>query len=150
MIPISTAPKDGTFILLAWIDSQSLAFKIERGAYHVGYNKWHTPSEGFNVVPQWWAESPPHPISTADWQLKRLKCAAGSPEPCKSCESSGVCLALEDAKEFNQPMPRGGYRPNARRPKVLPEGTKQWNIQVTDDEKAKIKALLEELRKPSK
>ena len=52
--------------------------------------------------------------------------------------------------EHNQPMPRGGYRPNARRPKVLPEGTKQWNIQVTDEEKAKIKALLEELRKPSK
>jgi hypothetical protein len=48
------------------------------------------------------------------------------------------------------PSPRGGYRPNAKRPKVLPEGTKQWNIQVTDDEKEKIKALLEELRKPSK
>jgi hypothetical protein len=50
----------------------------------------------------------------------------------------------------NQPMPRGGYRPNAKRPKVLPEGVKQWNIQVTDEEKEKIKALLEELRTPSK
>ena len=51
-------------------------------------------------------------------------------------------------------MPRGGYRPNARRPKVLPEGTKQWNIQVTDEEKAVLKPvvdkILEELRKPSK
>lgn len=49
----------------------------------------------------------------------------------------------------NQPMPRGGYRPNARRPKVLPEGTKQWNILVTDEEKKQIKALLEAMRKPS-
>ena len=50
----------------------------------------------------------------------------------------------------NVQMPRGGNRPNAKRPKVLPEGVKQWNIQVTDEEKEKIKALLEELRKPSK
>jgi hypothetical protein len=48
------------------------------------------------------------------------------------------------------PMPRGGKRPGAGKKRVLPEGTKQWNIQVTDDEKKKIKALLEELRKPSK
>lgn len=50
----------------------------------------------------------------------------------------------------NQPMPKGGRREGAGRKPKLPEGTKQWNIQVTDEEKAKIKALLEELRKPSK
>ena len=106
MKPITTAPKDGTFILLGWIDQQSLAFKIERGAWHVGYGSWFCPSEGFDVNPQWWLESPPHPISEIDGQasINRLfKCVTGS-EPCpNTCKPSGVCLALEDAKVFNEP-----------------------------------------------
>ena len=51
---------------------------------------------------------------------------------------------------MNKPNQRGGYRPNAKRPKTLPDGVKQWNIQVTDDEKEQIKTFIKELRKPSK
>ena len=58
--------------------------------------------------------------------------------------------AILSKATHNQAMPKGGRREGAGRKPKLPEGTKQWNIQVTDEEKAKIKALLEELRKPSK
>ena len=60
--PIDTAPRDGTFLLLAWVEEKSLMFKVERGAFHVGYQQWHVPSVGFNVVPRWWDWSHPHPL----------------------------------------------------------------------------------------
>lgn len=67
------------------------------------------------------------------------------------------CARLEEAYEncmralgHHIPMPRGGRRENAGRKPKLPDGVKQWNIQVTDEEKAKLKAFLDQLRNPSK
>ena len=50
----------------------------------------------------------------------------------------------------NQPMPRGGKRAGAGKKPTLPPGTIARTMRLTDDEYEKIKALLEELRKPSK
>jgi hypothetical protein len=46
-------------------------------------------------------------------------------------------------------MPRGGKREGAGRKVQAPPGAKQWNILVTEEEKKQIKALLEQIRKPS-
>jgi len=49
----------------------------------------------------------------------------------------------------NPQMARGGKRPGAGRKAKIPDGAKQWNILVTEEEKKQIKALLEQIRKPS-
>jgi hypothetical protein len=50
-------------------------------------------------------------------------------------------------------MPKGGKRVGAGRKRVAPAGARQWNIIVTDEERAILKPivdkLLADLRKPS-
>jgi hypothetical protein len=47
-------------------------------------------------------------------------------------------------------MPRGGKRDGAGKKQTLPDGTKPRTIRLTEPEYAKVKSLIEELRKPSK
>lgn len=58
--PIETAPRNGTWVLLRWIDEVQFE-QISKGAFHTGYRYWHCPFCMPDLEPTHWMPLPEPP-----------------------------------------------------------------------------------------